>query len=578
MAAGTETALKSLLRASGLERWVSHGRSAGRLLVNTRYRRLQQRQWAEYFAWRRHAAALRPPLWPEGSQPRRALIVAKGTVHGAQTELGLLKALELAGYRATVLCDRSLDKFFRLGGVREFVRWEDYGLSAPVAAAAALVAKASSVDELLAVQHGGARVGKFAASTAFRALRVGRLDFSLPETRAMLTAQLTAGMARAEAAVRLVDRLQPAVALFMGNRYTGQSELMDICIDAGVDVLTWFDAHRSNSLMLKRYRRENRDMHHGSISDSSWRSLVDMPWGQHQQRALDRELYGGYASGDWYSRGGTQINKTIVDADRLAGRLGLDRGKKTAVIFPHIVWDATLFWGTDLYSNYEDWLVATVGAACANPRLNWIVKVHPAHVSKSAMERYGGEAAEMMAIRERVGALPPHVTVVPPDTDINTFSLFGLMDYCLTVRGTIGIESAALGKRVLTAGSGRYDRRGFTLDSDTREQYLERLARLETIPAPTAHEVDLARRFAYGAFVVRPLRLSAWSITHDTDIEATTRIAFVAPTSQALRASPDIRAVAEWAINRDQEDFLWSPSDLLPQPTMACERAECVST
>ena len=568
MAAHTEAALKTLLRSTGLDRWLTRGRSAGRLLVNRRYRRLQQRQWAEYLAWRRHAAALRPSLWPAGTAPRRALIVAKGTVHGAQIELGLIKALELAGFRAVVLCEPWLDKFFRLGGVTEFVRWVD-PTEAHAVAAKARVAQAATIDDLLDVQHCGARVGKFAASTAFRSLRVGRLDLSLAATQAALTTHLAAGMARADAAVRLVNRLKPDLALFMGNRYTGQSELMDICIDAGVDVLTWFDAHRSSSLMLKRYRRDNRDWHHGSIADASWRMLQRMPWGQSQQQALDREIGGGYASGDWYSRGGTQVNKTIVDADALAARLGLDRGKKTAVIFPHIVWDATLFWGTDLYSNYEDWLVATVGAACRNPRLNWIVKIHPAHVSKSAMERYAGEPAEITAMRERIGQLPPHIRVVAPDTDINTYSLFPLMDYCLTVRGTIGIEAAAMGKRVLTAGSGRYDRRGFTIDSETRAQYLERLDHLETIAPPTAQEVDLARRFAYGAFVVRPLPLSAWSITHDTDIEATTRVAFVAPTSDAVRHSPDMQAVARWALNREQEDFLWLPDELLPQRARA---------
>jgi hypothetical protein len=53
------------------------------------------------------------------------------------------------------------------------------------------------------------------------------------------------------------------------------------------------------------------------------------------------------------------------------------------------------------------------------------------------------------------------------------------MDYCLTVHGTAGIEAARLGITVLTTGTGRYDRRGFTSDSDSREEYLAKPARIQ---------------------------------------------------------------------------------------------------
>lgn len=548
--------------ASGLAPLISSARFAGRLLINPHFRRLQQMTWAEYLRWRRYAPVLRPSLLPAGARPRRALIVTKGTVLGAEIELGLIKALELAGFTSVVLTDSALEKFYRLAGVSEFVRWESLTEPAPIGAARALVAGATRVEDLLGVEHAGARVGKFAASTTFRWLKVGRLDFSDPKVTGTLAEHLADGMARASAAWTILDRVKPDLALFMGNRYTGQGELMDVCLTAGVDVLTWFDAHRSRSLMLKRYRLDNRDRHHGSIADETWEQLRAMPWGHEHDAALRREIDDAYASGDWYSRGGTQVNKSIVSADALRAQLGLDPAKKTAVIFPHIVWDATLFWGADLFANYEDWLVATVRAAAENPRVNWIIKIHPAHVAKSAMERYDGAPAELTAIRERVGALPPHVVVVPPDTNINTFALFPVMDYCVTVRGTIGIEAANAGACVLTAGSGRYDRRGFTTDSDTQEQYLHRLATIETLPAPTQAQVDLARRFAYGTFVVRPWRVTALSIDHGRDIEATTSVSLNVSSSDALHRSPDLVAFAEWAADGRQEDFV--STGLLP--------------
>ena len=49
--------------------------------------------------------------------------------------------------------------------------------------------------------------------------------------------------------------------------------------------------------------------------------------------------------------------------------------------------------------------------------------------------------------------------------------------------------------------------RGFTLDSSTRQEYLQKLSTLETYPRLSAEQVELAERFAYGVFLCRELSL-----------------------------------------------------------------------
>jgi hypothetical protein len=557
--------LLAIARAAGAGKLWLTGRQLSALATDPEFRKGQWTVLRDYWRWRRdHRAMLETPLYPRGAT-KRALIVAKGSLKGTKVEIGLLKGLELAGFVPTILTNRSdLKKMYRLAGVSSFARWDQFRDPVPYARAASLVDAATCVEELLPVEHGGARVGKFALSTTFRTLRAGRLNLADANTKRVLARHLAEGMARAETSRQLIDLVQPDLALFMGNRYTGQGELMDVCLQHGVDVLTWFDAHRSSSLMLKRYRLDNRDRHHGSLSDETWAALCRAPWTEAKRDELRRELHDTYTAGDWYARGGTQFNKRVVAADTLRARLKLDPGKKTAVIFPHIVWDATLFWGTDLFGNYEDWLVETVRAASANANVNWIIKIHPAHVYKRATEGYADEPAELRAIRERVGPLPPHVVVIAPDSDINTYSLFPLMDYCLTVRGTIGIEAACLGIRVLTAGTGRYDHRGFTTDAATREEYVARIAAIEELPPLSSQERELAERFAYGAFVLRPLPLTSMSIDHERTIEATTTVRLNATSSAMLRRAADLTALAAWAADRSAEDFLWRhPGDEL---------------
>jgi hypothetical protein len=560
--------VKAALRAVGLDRVISRGRYFGRLVLNREFRRVEILNAREYRQWRHEfGEVLRPVLYPSTAQ-RRALVVGKGTINGAKVETALVKGLELGGFVPAVLTDKRFVKYYRLAGVRDFAHWEQYLHTEPSAEASRIVSQATGIDDLIGFEHHGARVGRFALSTTFRSLRVGRLDFSAPRTRQALASHLAGGMARADAAHRALDRLRPDVVVFMGNRYTGHGEMMDVAIARGIDVLTWFDAHRSSALILKRYHRGNRDQHHASLSDRSWTMMRGASWTAADRDALHRELAESYAAGDWYSRGGTQVNKSIVSPDTLRRQLGLDPARPTAVIFPHVIWDATLFWGDDLFRNYEDWLVETVRAACANAALNWIIKIHPVHVAKNAMEKTTAEAGELVALRERVGPLPGHVTVIPSEAPINTYSLFAVMDYCLTVRGTIGIEAASHGIPVLTAGTGRYDHRGFTVDSDSPAQYLARLTSLHTMPAMSAAERELAERYAFAAFMLRPWPLTSFTIAHERNAEASTHVRVAAASSDALRTAADLRAFGAWAADGREEDFLWaSPRSTVREQT-----------
>ena len=46
----------------------------------------------------------------------------------------------------------------------------------------------------------------------------------------------------------------------------------------------------------------------------------------------------------------------------------------------------TFFYGTDLFGSYEEWFVETMKIACANPHVNWIVKIHPANIVKNVRD------------------------------------------------------------------------------------------------------------------------------------------------------------------------------------------------
>jgi hypothetical protein len=499
-----------------------------------------------------------------------------------EVELSLIKALQFADFEPVVLFFRkessSLKEYYELTGIREFHLWSDFtdpsGLTPTdvdplsLAAAETTVAQNGSMQEVLGFEHGGARVGKIATATALRQLRTGTLDLRSDQFRRTLVRQLAIAMMSAETAQRILQRVRPSFVVFVDTEYTPKGELFDNCIESRIEAIAYDAAHKSNALMLKRYSHENRDEHAWSLSRESWQRLLNIEWTDAHRDQLQQEIYRAYASGDWYSTVGTQFNKQFMTVEAIREELRLDPEKKTACIFPHILWDGAFFWGKNLFPSFEEWLIETVRAACANDKVNWVIKIHPAHVGKAAQEGFGGEPAELVSLRQHVGKLPAHVSLILPESKISTYSLLEVMDYCLTVRGTVGIEAARMGIPVLTPGTGRYTHRGFTIDTDSREQFFERVAHIQEIPRLSKAQRELAERYAYGLFVLRPLALETFTfeylkngdeagackITSKDNIKIRSSIR-AKNRNDWLRAS-DFRDLVGWLGNSTQQDFL----------------------
>lgn len=505
----------------------------------------------------RAGRALRISLSPQKNQ-RTALLAGSGFIDGVKIELALIKGLELAGFRCIVVTRRDffLERYYRLAGIRDFVWWDDYFQKPAFDEARKHLSRITSLTQLLAIDQQGVRVGRVTASTTLRRLRKGTVDLRDRSTKEELVRRLADAFAIARGAHLIVERTEPDLAIFVDRGYTPQGELFDVCLSAGIDVITWNGAHRSNALVLKRYGMRNRDEHFAALSDETWKYAQEMSWSETRRQRLYQELHDAYITGDWFAEVGTQFNKTLASSAQVSQLLELDPRKKTAVIFPHILWDGTFFWGEDLFDSYKDWLVETVQAATENDRVNWVVKIHPANVVKDARDGRFEEASELQAIREEIGELPPHFRVISPESPVNTWSLFSLMDYCLTVRGTIGIEAAMWGIPVLTAGSGRYDARGFTIDSTSADEYLGKVRNIDRIGHLTSHQRELAERYAYAVFVGRLLNLESVSLGYRRDSKASTVVRVHCTTRRQWAQARDLNLFANWLNERAAEDFI----------------------
>ena len=181
--------------------------------------------------------------------------------------------------------------------------------------------------------------------------------------------------------------------------------------------------------------------------------------------------------------------------------------------------------------------------AYRTPSVNWIVKVHPANIIKNKRDGIDAPLGELQVL-DALGPLPPHIRVLDASTDISTLSLYEIGDVCVTVRGTVGLEAACFGLATVTAGTGRYDHLGFTIDPDTTEEFLQTIAGAAALAKPSAEAVDNARRYAHGIFLERPLTYQSIRFNYAKDSVASLRI--VVDGAATLLNSADVKEMADY--------------------------------
>ena len=525
-------------------------------------------RFADLRAFRRRDAPILRAVRGDSSGPRVLFPHMSPGLFRTWVDGMLAKTLELRGCRPVFVIVRDdlwHEEYLRGFGFRDFVFAEDVmpDSRGHEARAAGMLAGCRSADDLLALRHEGTEIGRHAASRVLRNLRRASLDFDDPELVAALRQGLARSIAAAIAAERVLDDFRPSLLVTSDQMYTPWAEFFDASLRRGVEGIYWYRSHLEGSLLVRRYVYENRHEHFFTLTDETWAELRELPRSEADGEAFLADLREGYARGTWFERKFNLTQKRLKTPKEVRADLGLDPRKKTAFVFSHILYDATFWFGENLFPDYGGWLVETVKAAVANPAVEWVIKLHPENVLRAheAKERYALEnLEEVHLLRAAVGEVPPHVKLMTPEDDTSTASLFDVADYALTVRGTVGLEFPCFGVPTLTAGTGGYSGRGFTIDSATPREYLDRLARIQDVPRLSAEETALAQRFSHGVFRLKPFPVTSFGWKRNPD-KATDTFSYydfelLARSPEELRAAPDLARLADWALASDRRELL----------------------
>ncbi len=524
--------------------------------------------WEDYFAVRRHLVRLDSPKLPEGGGLALAALYRDNIF---ETKQALVQgyALGLEGVALQpLLPDSRASRSRRLArafGARPAVDREQFPVQVPPYLQRAVT---EAVDEALLSEGGFRRLREW----RFRGFRAGEHILStlirrtfdgapvLRDHSAALSGIAAEVLRNYLVAERILGILKPEMLLVGEANYAFNGPLVDTAVDQGLNVIHTVPTWREDRWMSKRLTPSSRRDGPISVDRSTFAGQVTKSLTADENSELDTTFADRYGA-RWAMAAMYQPSDKPLTRDDVLSTLALPQGRPTAVIFSHVLWDASLFYGEDLFNNYAAWLEATIRAAVANNRVNWILKVHPANAFRSRHGDVTGESAELGILHKVAPTPPAHFTVLSAEAKASTLDIYEIADIAVTVRGTPGLEFACLGKPVLTAGSGHYSGLGFTIDSATSQEYLDRLASLPNGLALPESARERARRYAHTLFVRRTWEPTPFRPTldipgkgwHPLDSNIVLDRDTVAPGEVDLF---HLRRWASWAVNGNSPDHL----------------------
>lgn len=433
----------------------------------------------------------------------------------------------------------------------------------PADLAERLLAEVDSSNSLKDVTYRGSDVGRHVFASTARETLEGSPDPSVEATRLIMKRLMTEAVTSVEVGLLLAERVRPNLLILSEANYALTGPLVDLLVDTGASVAQVIPMFTNDGYMCKRLVKGSRNLHPASLEKGTFNRILQEEAPSELDNELNLELRRRY-SGHYALQAQNQPSNLQPTRSELLDLVGFSGTRPLGVIFAHVLWDASLFFGEDLFDDYGQWLVETVRGAIANDQIDWIVRTHPSNVFRVSHGDITGEASELVLLRDSFPKLPPHLAVLPPESDVSSFALYEHGDVGVTVRGTPGLEMATFGKPVITAGTGHYMNQGFTVDSSNRDEFVARLASAQRLKPLSAERTRLARIHAHTVFRRRLLESRTFPPVYafsdrgfhplDRNIDTTSKRV----TSNLLDSAEDLREFTNW-VDSGELDFLSPP-------------------
>jgi hypothetical protein len=195
--------------------------------------------------------------------------------------------------------------------------------------------------------------------------------------------------------------------------------------------------------------------------------------------------------------------KPEFDIRRIESELGIDFSRPTIGLLTNVVWDAQLHYPANAFPSMVDWVLDTISWFSAHPRLQLVIRVHPAEIRGTVPSRQ----RIMDEIFTRFQNLPSNIFIISPESSASTYAVMKKCDSVIIYGTKTGVELASMGIPVIVAGEAWVRNKGVTHDASSVDKYHEFLVNLPFGRRMPPHQIQRARKYAYHFFFRRMIPL-----------------------------------------------------------------------
>lgn len=356
------------------------------------------------------------------------------------------------------------------------------------------IATTTPAPEIRDFTLNGIGVGEHAYAGTLRFYARGDLE-NEPQGEAVLRRYFEAALMTSYAMDRLYTTNEFKIAVYHHGIYVPQGLIEEVGRQKNVRLVTWTPGYRRRRFILT-----HGETYHRALMEEPVENWQDMPWSE----ALEADLM-SYLKSRWH-----HINDWIwfhedpqLELKGIEKDLGVDFSKPCIGMLTNIIWDALLHYQGTAFPDMLDWTLQTIRYFGTRPDLQLIVRLHPAESRGTLVSRQ----LLLDEIHKAFPILPSNVFLIPADSPISTYAVMQQCNAALIFATKTGIEIAAMGVPVITAGEAISRNKGIEFDVRTPEEYFGLLDRLPFRDPPEDAKIERARRFAYHFFFRRMIPL-----------------------------------------------------------------------
>lgn len=356
-------------------------------------------------------------------------------------------------------------------------------------------------DNIKKFEVDGIAIGEHSLAGTLRYFASAKLKDTY-QNRSVLKQYIKSSLITKNVISRMIDRNNYDTICCINGIYSPQGIISSVANIKRVSLVTWNIAYKEKSFIFS-----HNDTYHHTLMNEPKCDWENTKWDDAKRKEIEDYLYSRRRGGrDWivFHNKNSKEDKNFVQK-----RIGIDYTKPTIGMLTNVSWDAQLHYPNNAFPDMINWVIKTIKYFENRPDLQLIVRIHPAEISGDIPSRQ----PILNEIKSNFQKIPKNVFIIPPDSDLSTYSL---MENCnaVIIYGTkTGVELTSLGISVIVAGEAWIRGKGITIDAESEGHYYKVLNRLPLITKMNEQEIDMAKKYAYHFFFRRMIPLDFLELT-----------------------------------------------------------------